>query len=64
MVTMLQARNTTIESGMGKFNLVKRRDGNSYVSIQSYDLLAVGSDNAGDRVASNSIYKRYLFSTC
>ncbi|HDG6420108.1 TPA: hypothetical protein PGA27_000577 [Staphylococcus aureus] len=49
---------TTIESGMGKFNLVKRRDGNSYVSIQSYDLLAVGSDNAGDRVASNSIYKR------
>ncbi|MGZ0075862.1 hypothetical protein ACVXZY_11870 [Staphylococcus aureus] len=43
---------------MGKFNLVKRRDGNSYVSIQSYDLLAVGSDNAGDRVASNSIYKR------
>ncbi|MEO4389125.1 phage tail spike protein [Staphylococcus aureus] len=48
----------TIESGMGKFNLVKRRDGNSYVSIQSYDLLAVGSDNAGDRVASNSIYKR------
>lgn len=48
---------TTIESGMGKFNLVKRRDGNSYVSIQSYDLLAVGSDNAGDRVASNSIYK-------
>ncbi|HCX2111084.1 TPA: hypothetical protein OZE58_002390 [Staphylococcus aureus] len=49
---------TTIESGMGKFNIVKRRDGNSYVSIQSYDLLAVGSDNAGDRVASNSIYKR------
>lgn len=49
---------TTIESGMGKFNLVKRRDGNSYVSIQSYDLLAVGSDNAGDRVVSNSIYKR------
>lgn len=49
---------TTIESGMGKFNLVKRRDGNSYVSIQSYDLLAVGSDNVGDRVASNSIYKR------
>ncbi|ULW43706.1 hypothetical protein IF703_00080 [Staphylococcus aureus] len=49
---------TTIESSMGKFNLVKRRDGNSYVSIQSYDLLAVGSDNAGDRVASNSIYKR------
>ncbi|HCZ5744240.1 TPA: hypothetical protein O3N93_002009 [Staphylococcus aureus] len=49
---------TTIESGMGKFNLVKRRDGNSYVSIQSYDLLAVGSDNAGNRVASNSIYKR------
>ncbi|HFD6114311.1 TPA: phage tail spike protein [Staphylococcus aureus] len=49
---------TTIESGMGKFNLVKRRDGNSCVSIQSYDLLAVGSDNAGDRVASNSIYKR------
>ena len=49
---------TTIGSGMGKFNLVKRRDGNSYVSIQSYDLLAVGSDNAGDRVASNSIYKR------
>ncbi|HDE8332185.1 TPA: hypothetical protein PD192_002064 [Staphylococcus aureus] len=49
---------TTIESGMGKFNLVKRRDGNSYVSIQSYDLLAVGSDNASDRVASNSIYKR------
>ncbi|PZI97868.1 hypothetical protein EQ229_11515 [Staphylococcus aureus] len=49
---------TTIESGMGKFNLVKRRDGNSYVRIQSYDLLAVGSDNAGDRVASNSIYKR------
>lgn len=49
---------TTIESGMGKFNLVKRRDGNSYVSIQSYDLLAIGSDNAGDRVASNSIYKR------
>ncbi|HDE3494934.1 TPA: hypothetical protein PDH18_002476 [Staphylococcus aureus] len=49
---------TTIESGMGKFNLVKRRDGNSYVSIQSYDLLTVGSDNAGDRVASNSIYKR------
>ncbi|HFE5633191.1 TPA: phage tail spike protein [Staphylococcus aureus] len=49
---------TTIESGMGKFNLVKRRGGNSYVSIQSYDLLAVGSDNAGDRVASNSIYKR------
>ncbi|MCQ1355956.1 hypothetical protein NNI21_08765 [Staphylococcus aureus] len=49
---------TTIESGMGKFNLVKRRDGNSYVSIQSYDLLAVGSDNAGDRVASNAIYKR------
>lgn len=49
---------TTIESGMGKFNLVKRRDGNSYVSIQSYDLLAAGSDNAGDRVASNSIYKR------
>ncbi|HEA6530098.1 TPA: hypothetical protein RXH24_001980 [Staphylococcus aureus] len=49
---------TTIESGMGKFNLVKRRDGNSYVSIQSYDLLAVGFDNAGDRVASNSIYKR------
>ncbi|HFJ5257405.1 TPA: phage tail spike protein [Staphylococcus aureus] len=49
---------TTIESGMGKFNLVKRRDGNSYVSIQSYDLLAVGSDNAGDRAASNSIYKR------
>ncbi|HCY6040049.1 TPA: hypothetical protein O1012_001532 [Staphylococcus aureus] len=49
---------TTIESGIGKFNLVKRRDGNSYVSIQSYDLLAVGSDNAGDRVASNSIYKR------
>ncbi|HDA1999068.1 TPA: hypothetical protein PA972_002236 [Staphylococcus aureus] len=49
---------TTIESGMGKFNLVKRRDGNSYVSIQIYDLLAVGSDNAGDRVASNSIYKR------
>lgn len=49
---------TTIESGMGKFNLVKRRDGNSYVSIQSYDLLAVGSDNAGDGVASNSIYKR------
>ncbi|HDR2071807.1 TPA: hypothetical protein P6K06_001637 [Staphylococcus aureus] len=49
---------TTIESGMGKFNLVKRRDGNSYVSIQSYNLLAVGSDNAGDRVASNSIYKR------
>ncbi|HDG9603887.1 TPA: hypothetical protein PBX83_002200 [Staphylococcus aureus] len=49
---------TTIESGMGKFNLVKQRDGNSYVSIQSYDLLAVGSDNAGDRVASNSIYKR------
>lgn len=49
---------TTIESGMGKFNLVKRRDGNSYVSIQSYDLLAVGSDNAGDRDASNSIYKR------
>lgn len=49
---------TTIESGMGKFNLVKRRDGNSYVSIQSYDLLAVGSDNAGDRVASNSIYNR------
>ncbi|HHC9659062.1 TPA: phage tail spike protein [Staphylococcus aureus] len=49
---------TAIESGMGKFNLVKRRDGNSYVSIQSYDLLAVGSDNAGDRVASNSIYKR------
>lgn len=48
----------TIESGMGKFNIVKRRDGNSYVSIQSYDLLAVGSDNAGDRVASNSIYKR------
>ncbi|MCE3312572.1 structural protein, partial [Staphylococcus aureus] len=45
-------------SGMGKFNLVKRRDENSYVSIQSYDLLAVGSDNAGDRVASNSIYKR------
>lgn len=51
-------RDTTIESGMGKFNIVKRRDGNSYVSIQSYDLLAVGSDNAGDRVASNSIYKR------
>ncbi|MBB2585733.1 hypothetical protein HT537_13270 [Staphylococcus aureus] len=49
---------TTIESGMGKFNIVNRRDGNSYVSIQSYDLLAVGSDNAGDRVASNSIYKR------
>ncbi|HDA7220509.1 TPA: hypothetical protein O5T52_001501 [Staphylococcus aureus] len=49
---------TTIESGMGKFNIVKRRDGNSYVSIQSYDLLAVGSDNVGDRVASNSIYKR------
>lgn len=49
---------TTIESGMGKFNIVKRRDRNSYVSIQSYDLLAVGSDNAGDRVASNSIYKR------
>ncbi|HEJ7770815.1 TPA: hypothetical protein SMH58_001573 [Staphylococcus aureus] len=49
---------TTIESGMGKFNIVKRRDGNSYVSIQSYDLLAVGSDNAGYRVASNSIYKR------
>lgn len=49
---------TTIESGMGKFNIVKRRDGNSYVSIQSYDLVAVGSDNAGDRVASNSIYKR------
>ncbi|HDA0248292.1 TPA: hypothetical protein O4R39_002170 [Staphylococcus aureus] len=49
---------TTIESGMGKFNIVKRRDGNSYVSIQSYDLLAVGSDNAGDRIASNSIYKR------
>lgn len=49
---------TTIESGMGKFNIVKRRDGNSYVRIQSYDLLAVGSDNAGDRVASNSIYKR------
>lgn len=49
---------TTIEAGLGKFNLVKRRDGNSYVSIQSYDLLAVGSDNAGDRVASNSIYRR------
>lgn len=49
---------TTIEAGYGKFNEVKRRDGNSYVRIQSYDLLAVGSDKAGDRVASNSIYKR------
>ncbi len=47
---------TTIVSVMGKFNLVKRRDGNSYVSILIYDLLAVGPDNAGDRLAANSIY--------
>lgn len=50
--------NTTIEAGYGKFNEIKRRDGNSYVRIQSYDLLAVGSDGAGDRVASKSIYRR------
>ncbi|MGU3218846.1 hypothetical protein ACVXZ0_13725 [Staphylococcus aureus] len=50
---------TTIESGMGKFNLVKRRDGNNYVSIQSYDLFG-GSDNAGDSSALNSIYKRTI----
>ncbi|HDD0314303.1 TPA: hypothetical protein O9445_002128 [Staphylococcus aureus] len=49
---------TTIEAGYGKFNMLKRRDGNRYVHIQSTDLLSVGSDDAGDRIASNSIYRR------
>ncbi|HDP5874051.1 TPA: structural protein [Staphylococcus aureus] len=49
---------TTIEAGYGKFNMLKRRDGNRYIHIQSTDLLSVGSDDAGDRIASNSIYRR------
>ncbi|MET1374865.1 structural protein, partial [Staphylococcus aureus] len=49
---------TTIEAGYGKFNMLKRRDGNRYIHIQSTDLLSVGSDDEGDRIASNSIYRR------
>ncbi|BCN97145.1 phage tail spike protein [Staphylococcus aureus] len=49
---------TTIEARYGKFNMLKRRDGNRYIHIQSTDLLSVGSDDAGDRIASNSIYRR------
>ena len=42
---------TTIEAGYGKFNMLKRRDGNRYIHIQSTDLLSVGSDDAGDRIS-------------
>ncbi|EKS0102241.1 hypothetical protein QA111_002825, partial [Staphylococcus aureus] len=54
---------TTIEAGYGKFNMLKRRDGNRYIHIQSTDLLSVGSDDAGDRIASNSIYRRTYSAT-
>ncbi|HGO2073662.1 phage tail spike protein [Staphylococcus aureus] len=54
----LTGGDTTIEAGYGKFNMLKRRDGNRYIHIQSTDLLSVGSDDAGDRIASNSIYRR------
>ena len=49
---------TTIEAGYSKFIMLKRRDGNRVYSYTGTDLLSVGSDDAGDRIASNSIYRR------
>ncbi|WP_425255466.1 phage tail spike protein [Mammaliicoccus sciuri] len=50
--------NATLEAGIGEFNLIKRRTGNDYIGVQSYDILIAGSDSDGDRLASNAVYKR------
>ncbi|UXR75594.1 MULTISPECIES: phage tail spike protein [unclassified Staphylococcus] len=50
--------NTTIEAGVGEFNLIKRRAGNGYIGMQSQDILIAGSDSDGDRLASKAVYNR------
>lgn len=50
--------NATLEAGIGEFNLIKRRTGNDYIGVQSYNILIAGSDSDGDRLASNAVYKR------
>ncbi|HHR7528813.1 TPA: phage tail protein [Staphylococcus aureus] len=49
---------TTIESGFGEFNVVRRRKGNSYIALQHHDILSAGNDDTGDRLASIALYKR------
>ena len=53
---------TTIEAGIGRFNVIYRRSSNKYVDLVGETYLRVGQDssstNAGRRVASLAIYRR------
>lgn len=52
--------NTEIEAGLGRFNYVARRSGNSYISFVTNDTnyFGIGNDSTGRRVASHAIYGR------